>query len=90
MLLSLSPRRAFTLIELLLVVAICGILLGLLLPAIAKVRAAAARSGCQNNLKLITLAAHNAQSTYGFLPSNPDTFNGRTGTTQDHLQPFLE
>jgi prepilin-type N-terminal cleavage/methylation domain-containing protein len=90
MFLSLSPRRAFTLIELLLVVAIFAVLLGLVLPAIAKVRAAAARTNCQNNLKLITLAAHNAQSTYGFLPSNPDTFNGRTGTTQDHLQPFLE
>jgi prepilin-type N-terminal cleavage/methylation domain-containing protein len=90
MLLSLSPRRAFTLIELLLVVAICGILLGLLLPAIAKVRAAAARSGCQNNLKQITIAAHNVYDTCGFLPSNPDTINGRAGTLQDHLQPFLE
>jgi type II secretory pathway pseudopilin PulG len=86
----LSPRRALTLVELLLVVAICAVLLGLLLPAIVKVRATADRSHCQNNLKVITLAAHNAYSTYGFLPSNPDTINGRSGTIQDHLQPFLE
>jgi type II secretory pathway pseudopilin PulG len=86
----LSPRRAFTLVELLLLVAICAVLLGLLLPAIAKVRATADRTRCQNNLKLITLAAHNVYDTCGFLPSNPDTINGRAGTTQDHLQPFLE
>jgi prepilin-type N-terminal cleavage/methylation domain-containing protein len=87
---SLSSRRAFTLVELLLVVAICGVLLGLLLPAIAKVREAADRSRCQNNLKVIAIAAHTAHDCYGFLPSNPDTVNDRPGTTQDHLQPFLE
>jgi prepilin-type N-terminal cleavage/methylation domain-containing protein len=92
---KIRQTKAFTLVELLVVIAIVGILVALLLPAVQAAREAARRSSCKNNLKQIAVAMHNFECSFGKLPPGYEYAVGPQGNSRGYswgvrLLPFME
>src|SRR5207249_2179911 len=87
-----TKRRGFTLFELVVVLALLAVLLGLALAGVQKVRGAADRLRCQNNLKQLGIACHNCNDTYGKMPPSVGSFPraNSDGTLHFYLLPFLD
>jgi type II secretory pathway pseudopilin PulG len=85
-----ARRGGSTLVEVLVLTGVVAVSLGLILTTVPKVRETADRMRCSNNLKQLGLSAHDMHSTYGFVPSNPDTVSDHFGTVQYLLLPYME
>lgn len=85
----LRPRHGLKLVDVVILILICIFAAGIALPGLQLVREMRNRSTCEDHLRQMVQATHNAHDTYGYIPQNPDTLLDEPGTTQSFLLPFL-